>query len=334
MLKVAVIGATGAVGREMLTELEHYGIQCEAGLFASAKSAGKKLKFRGEEIQVKEFSIDALKGYHYALMSAGGEFSKTYARQIADQGCVVIDNSSAWRMSDGVPLVVPEVNAHAMRANASGIVANPNCSTIQLVMSLKPLADNFGLEQVNVSSYQSVSGSGQAGIEELSRQASEWVDGKPFSVKKYTHPIFNNLIPAIDVLRPGGHCFEEEKMVLETKKIMEMPNLEVLATTVRVPVMNCHSESVTVKLSRPVRRQDLIAAFADLSGIHIRYEDRYESFAYPLEMAGKREVIVCRMRLPFGHETSQTVQYWNVADNLKKGAATNAVQILHCLLSG
>lgn len=332
LIRVAIIGATGAVGRRMMAELEHYGIPAAVSLYASSRSAGEMLKFRGEELRVKAFDINSFKGYDFALMSAGGAFSKQYAKDIVASGCAVIDNSSAWRMDDQVPLVVPEVNSHVLKTFKKGIIANPNCSTIQLVVSLKPLAQKFGLDSVNVATYQSVSGSGQKGMEELKRQQEAAVNADPVVAVQYAKPIHNNLIPAIDVMREGGHCFEEEKMVRETRRIMEIPDLPMYATTVRVPVMNCHSEAVTVSLSREVSRQDVMAVLANAEGINFRAEDDYEAFPYPNTIVGRRDVWVGRVRLPLDQKLARVVQYWNVADNLNKGAATNAVQILKLLL--
>ncbi len=330
-MKVAIIGATGAVGRQMLQDLAAYKAKhIDLSLFASARSAGTKLEFRGKVYSVNEYDLAKLRGVDYVLMSAGGAFSRANATAIAAQGSLVIDNSSAWRMSPDVPLVVPEVNGHLVKGrHGGGIIANPNCSTIQLVVSLKPLHEHFGLQQVVVSTYQSVSGTGQRGISELAEQASLPLDKVRSVVPKvYAKPIAFNVIPAIDVLDATGHCFEEEKMVRETRKIMGLAALDVLATTARVPAYHCHAESVNVRLKQRVTRARVLDAFAGEAGIVLDRTSEYKNLPTPLEVHGDERVWVSRVRLPLEQTESEWVQYWNVADNLKKGAATNAVQIL------
>ena len=332
-MKVAIIGATGAVGREMISDLEESSIKdIEVSLFASQRSAGEMLTFRGKSRDVKAFQLESLRGFDYCLMSAGGAFSRQNAKLIAEMGVTVIDNSSAWRMVDGIPLVVPEVNAGVLRGLPKGsIIANPNCSTIQMVVALKPLLDAFGLEQVQVSTYQSVSGTGQKGIKELSGQIEssfKFGDVKP---QVYAQPIAFNVLPAIDVLDNAGHCFEEEKMIRETRKIFGNPQLEILATTVRVPVYHCHSESVAVKLSRKVSRKEAVEVMASFSGITMHKADDHAEFPTPRAVAGDRGVHVARVRTPIDLAVSEWLQFWVVADNLKKGAATNAVQILEAI---
>lgn len=330
-LKVAIIGATGAVGREMVNDLADSDLKdIELVLFASPRTAGDKLKFRDKTHVVKPFSLEALKGFEFVLMSAGGDFSKEFSPAIAEQGSLVIDNSSAWRMAEGVKLIVPEVNGSKIAGMKQGIIANPNCSTIQMVVALKPLKDNFGIKHVNVSTYQSVSGSGQSGITELSRQLMEQMKFQELSPKLYEQAIAFNLLPAIDVLDEERHCKEEIKMVLETQKIFGMPNLKVFASTVRVPTFHCHGENITVQLNEEVTRQQAEDAMATGEGVVLDRENSHKSFPTPRTVAGDKRVHVSRVRLPVGLETSDWVQFWNVADNLKKGAATNAVQIL-CL---
>ena len=332
MLKIAVIGATGAVGREMLTELEDSKIKdLQVGLFASPKSAGEIMTFRGRAHEVSAFSIEAVKTYRACLMSAGGAFSRQHSRALAGLGMTVIDNSSAWRMTPDVPLVVPEVNSELLNNLTSGIVANPNCSTIQLVIPLKALHDAFGLDQVQVSTYQSVSGTGQKGIKELSTQIEaqfKYLDVKP---EIYAQPIAFNVLPAIDVLDEKGHCFEEEKMVRESRKILNLPGLEILATAVRVPVFHCHCESVSVRLQRPVTRAEAIGVLKSMAGLTVSEATQHAEFPTPRTVAGQRDVHVARIRLPIDQDRSNWLQFWVVADNLKKGAATNAVQILERL---
>lgn len=332
-MKVAIIGATGAVGREMVSDLESCSIKdIDVVLFASERSAGEKLSFRGKLHDVKAFNVSQLSGFDACLMSAGGAFSRQHAKAIAELGVTVIDNSSAWRMVDGVPLVVPEVNGEVLRGLRPGaIIANPNCSTIQMVVALKPLMDAFGIEQIHVSTYQSVSGTGQKGIKELSSQIEASFKFADISPHVYAQPIAFNVLPAIDVLDQRGHCFEEEKMVRETRKIFAKPSLDILATTVRVPVYHCHSESVAVRLSKPASRQEVMKCLSDFSGLTMHPEDEHDKFPTPRAIAGSGGVHVSRVRLPIDRERSDWVQMWVVADNLKKGAATNAVQILSAI---
>ncbi len=338
-MKVAVIGATGAVGRYMVEELAGVPQVTEILPLASARSRGKTLMFRNSPVIVEEFSLDILKknNIKYIVMSAGGTFSRQNSRQIADLGCIVIDNSSAWRMEQDVPLVVPEINAHVLKNFNQGIISNPNCTTIQMVVTLKPLSDAFGLDLVIASTYQSVSGSGQKGIVELDREMNELklqniplADIKPST---YAKRIVSNLIPAIDTLDDTGHCFEEEKMLKETRKIMELPDVEVLASTVRVPVFCCHGETITVKLKKKVSRSEVLQALRSAKGVILKDQDTYEDLPTCIDAYRREEVFVSRVRLPLGEERSQWVSYWNVADNLKKGAATNAVQILKLFCS-
>lgn len=333
MMKIAIIGATGAVGREMVKDLEESRVKdLELGLFASPRSAGSKVPFRMKTHDVQVFSLEKLKGYKYALMSAGGSFSREFSRALVAQGTTVIDNSSAFRMADDVALVVPEVNLHAFKRDGQPqIIANPNCSTIQMVVALKPLKDKFGLELVNVATYQSVSGTGQKGIGELAQQLEARFKFQPVEPKVYAQEIAFNLLPGIDVYDDAGHCYEEVKMVKETRKILEMPDLEVLSTTVRVPTFNCHGEAVSVKLGRAVTRAEALAAFEGAAGIVLNKIDDHAKQPTPLTTTGDSRVFVSRVRLMHGADRSPWLQFWNVADNLKKGAATNAVQILEAL---
>lgn len=327
--KIAVIGCTGAVGREMLSELEDWeGLTCEVAGFASPRSEGMSIPFRKGYLRVQAFRLEALKGFDVALMSAGGAFSKEWAQKIADQGTLVIDNSSAWRMNDGIPLIVPEVNGHLLKEVKGGIIANPNCSTIQLVVALKPLSDHFGLEQVIVSTYQSVSGTGQQGINELSEQVKAQFNMQEPQPKVYPQTIAFNIIPVIGAIDDAGYCLEEEKMVRETRKILALPDLFVLPTVARVPVFTCHSESVAVKLSRAVTRDEAKGVLLKSPGVVVDEEETPDQLPTPLNVVTRPEVFVSRFRLPLGSQSSPWLQFWNVADNLKKGAATNAVQIL------
>jgi aspartate-semialdehyde dehydrogenase len=267
------------------------------------------------------------------LVSAGSGFSRDYARQIAGQGTYVIDNSSAWRMTADCPLIVPEVNSAAIAdARTSRIIANPNCSTIQMVVVLKPLLDAFGLLIVQVATYQSVSGTGQKGISEFESQLAAHVSRQPKVAKVYAQPIIFNVLPAIDVMDEAtGHCGEEVKMVRETQRILGQPALSVFASTARVPVINCHSEALTVQLGRAVSRSEICDVLRNAPGLTLVASDRHEDFPTALSATGKPGVYVSRVRTQYGAERSSWMQCWVVADNLKKGAATNAVQILETL---
>lgn len=332
-MKVAIVGATGAVGREMIRDLEKSQLKdVELSLWASPRSAGAKLPFRGQSYEVKPFSVEALKGVRYVLMSAGGAFSREFSRALVAQGSTVIDNSSAWRMADDVPLIVPECNGDTLRPDKPQIIANPNCSTIQMVVALKPLKDNFGLSMVQVATYQSVSGTGQKGIAELSEQLESHFKFQEVKPKVYAQPIAFNLLPGIDVFDDQGHCYEEVKMVKETRKILDLPELEVLASTVRVPSFNCHGEMVHVLLGEAVTREQALEAMASGSGIVLNREDTHAAQPTPRTTVGDQRVFVSRLRLPYGQAKSRWLQFWNVADNLKKGAASNAVQILESIL--
>lgn len=331
-MQVAIIGATGAVGREMLKDLSaspHAGRLKRVAAFASSKSAGSRVEFGASTLVVEEFSVSKLKGFDYALMSAGGAFSREFAELIVSQGTTVIDNSSAWRMNPKYPLVVPEVNGDILKTvKKPTLVANPNCSTIQLVCALKPLADAFGLKGVNVATYQSVSGTGNKGIAELGEQVEKHLRFQPIEAKVYRQPIAFNVLPAIDVIDSAGHCFEEEKMVRETRRILDHASLDILATTARVPTIHCHCEAVTVDLGRDVTVPEVLECFKSGKGLVVYESAGHETFPTPRSVVGDHRVHISRVRLPLEASRSSKVQFWIVADNLKKGASTNAVQIL------
>ncbi|MBP6217181.1 MAG: aspartate-semialdehyde dehydrogenase [Oligoflexales bacterium] len=339
-MKIAVVGASGAVGREILAELEESALvpkTAEVIALASPRSDGERLKFRGKTLTVRAFQLEAVQGCSFVLMSAGKEFSKEWSPKIAQLGAYVIDNSSAWRSHRDIPLVVPEVNQEVLKGYKPGIIANPNCSTIQMVVALDPLKKAYGLEMVQVATYQSVSGSGQKGITELSEGMKASFKFERAVPSLYEHPIAFNLIPYIGSIDDvTGYCEEELKMIQETRKILSDEDLPVLPTTVRVPVFHCHAEAVTVKLSCPVSREELIARLSQSKGLSFVADSERLNFPNPLTIAQKSGVYVCRARLlqtADGKQRSDWVQFWNVADNLKKGAATNAVQILESLLS-
>lgn len=324
--KLAIVGATGLVGRTVLKVLEEKNFEnFEYKLFASKKSAGSKLKFFGKDYIVNELNENSFdEGFNFAIFSAGGETAKKYAPIAADNGCIVIDNSSAFRMYDDVPLVVPEVNPEDIFKN-NGIIANPNCSTIQAVVPLKALDDKYKIKRIVYSTYQAVSGAGKKGLEDLLTKADY------SSLKKFPHPIYNNCIPHIDVFLDDGYTKEEYKMVNETKKILQNPELKITATTVRVPVQNCHGECINVEFENDFYIKDVFKILSEAPGVVVM--DDIKNNIYPLasKVSGKDEVFVGRIRRDFSQ--SNTLNLWVVGDNIRKGAASNAVQILEVLLS-
>lgn len=326
--RVAVVGATGMVGRKFLQVLEERKLPVsEYFLFASARSAGKQLPFMGKTYTVRELTDDAFQylGIDIALFSAGGETSRHFAPIVAASGAVVIDNSSCWRMDPDVPLVVPEVNPDAIPGYKNkGIIANPNCSTIQAMVVLKPLADAYGLKRVVYSTYQAVSGAGQKGYMDL-------VNGlKGEAPQKFPHPIAGNCLPHIDVFLDTGYTKEEQKMIDETRKILSLPELRVTATTVRVPVYHGHSESINVEFARPFELDELRAVLEKAPGLIVRDDPKHNVYPMAIEAADTDPVYVGRIRRDFSVDSG--VNLWCVADNIRKGAATNAVQIAEELI--
>ena len=327
-LRIAVVGATGMVGRMFLKLLEEHGIIAEYELFASANSAGKKLPFFGKEYTVSELTENSFagKGFHYALFSAGGSISAKFAPLAAASGAIVIDNSSQWRMDPDVPLVVPEVNPEALASIPKGIVANPNCSTIQAVVPLKVLDDAFRIKRVVYSTYQAVSGAGQRGYQDLE-------DGLCGALpRKFPHPIANNCIPHIDVFLDNGNTKEEQKMIDETRKILSRPDLGVSATCVRVPVYHGHSESINVEFERPYEIAEVYRLLNVAEGLVVRDDPKNNVYPMPIEAEGTDPVYVGRIRRDTSVENG--LNFWCVADNIRKGAALNAVQIMELLIKG
>jgi len=328
---VAVVGATGAVGQEMLKTLEQRNFPvAKLKALASPRSAGKKVKFRGEEITVEELKPESFEGVDIALFSAGGSRSKEFAPEAVKRGAVVIDNSSAFRMDPEVPLVVPEVNPEDVEWH-KGIIANPNCSTIQMVVVLKPLHDLAKIKRVVVSTYQAVSGAGAQAIEELKEQTKAILEGRPVPPpNKIPKQIAFNCVPHIDVFFDDGYTKEEVKMINETKKIMHDDSIKVSPTCVRVPVFVGHSESVNLEFERPVTVEEARAALEKAPGVKV--VDDFKNLVYPtpIDVAGKDEVLVGRLR------RDDTIEHglnlWIVGDNLRKGAALNAVQIAELLV--
>lgn len=329
---VAVVGATGAVGTEMMRILEERNFPVERLVpLASERSAGKSVKFRGEEIPVKVLDERSFEGVQIALFSAGGSVSERFAPIAARSGCVVVDNTSAFRMDPDVPLVVPEVNPHAISLyKKKGIIANPNCSTIQMVVVLKPLHDRARIRRVVVSTYQSVSGTGMRAILELEAQVRAWVEGKALEPKVYPHPIAFNCLPHIDVFFDDGYTKEEVKMVNETKKIMEDETIRVTATTVRVPVFRGHSEAINIETERKLTVQEAREILSRAPGVKLWDDPAEKKYPMPILAAGGDETWVGRIREDTSVENG--LNLWVVADNLRKGAALNAIQIAEILI--
>ena len=373
-IRLAIVGATGLVGRTVLKVLEERNLPIdEYVLFASSRSAGKKVRFMDRDYIVQglnDLSFDS--GFDYAIFSAGGSTSKKYAPIAASKGCIVVDNSSAFRMEPEVPLVVPEVNPEEIKNN-HGIIANPNCSTIQAVVALKPLEDKYKIKRIVYSTYQAVSGAGRNGVIDLengindymNKRSTELANGKSnnnsdvmselegnsenpsYELTKFDYPIFSNFLPHIDVFLENGYSKEEEKMINETRKILKKPDLRITATTVRVPIFNSHSESINVEFEKDFELDDLIKTLSGFPGLIVQ-DNLYESSdktnfkntnkeiaepIYPLAIkaSGHDEVFVGRIRRDFSVKSG--INLWVVADNIRKGAATNAVQIVEKLLS-
>lgn len=325
---VAVVGATGMVGGKFLEVLTERQLPVDNYyLFASAKSAGKKIDFMGKEhtvIELTKENVTALKGkVDFALFSAGAGVSKEFAPIFAEIGAIVVDNSSQWRMHDDVPLVVPEVNPEDVKWN-HGIIANPNCSTIQAVVALKPLYDKFGIKRIVYSTYQAVSGAGVAGYNDL----KDGINGEP--PKKFPRPIAYNMLPHIDVFMEDGYTKEEWKMIVETRKILHDQSLRVTATTVRVPVFYGHSESINVEFCKKCEKQDVVNALENFPGIIVMDDVKNNVYPTPLDAENHDEVFVGRIRMDESVDSGANL--WVVADNIRKGAATNAVQIVELLI--
>lgn len=323
--RIAIVGSTGLVGRTVLKVLEEKNFpNCSYTLFSSQKSAGQKVKFLGQNYiicELKENSFDS--GFDYAIFCAGGNVSKKFIPIAVKNGCTVIDNSSIFRMDENVPLVVPEVNPEDIASN-NGIIANPNCSTIQAVLPLKPIYDNYGIKRIVYSTYQAVSGAGRYGIEDL----ESGPENKP--LKKFPYPIYNNCIPQIDEFTQDGYTKEEHKMINETRKILHDDKLKITATTVRVPVKNCHSESINIELKNNFDIYDIKILLQNFPGIILVDDTEKKHYPLPTKVDGNDEVFVGRIRRDFSIENGLNI--WVVADNLRKGAATNAVQILGKIL--
>ncbi len=324
--KLAIVGATGVVGRTALKVLEEKNLPIsEYVLFASSKSAGTKLPFMGKEYVVRELKEDSFdEGFDFAIFSAGGDTSKKFAPIAASKGCIVVDNSSAFRMDNDVPLVVPEVNPEEIENN-HGIIANPNCSTIQAVLPLKALDDKYTIKRIIYSTYQAVSGAGKKGLNDL-ENGRKGIN----KLEKFSHPIYNNCLPHIDVFTENGYTKEEMKMINETRKILKKPDLRITATTVRVPVENSHSESINVEFEKPFVLSELVETLKNFKGIVVQDDPSTNLYPLATNATGYDEVFVGRIRRDFSVENG--VNLWVVADNIRKGAASNAIQIIEKII--
>ncbi len=323
--QLAIVGATGLVGRTALKVLEEKNLpNFEYKLFCSKKSAGTTIRFLGKDYIAEELTEKSFdKGFDFAIFSAGGDTSKKFAPIAASKGCIVIDNSSAFRMDEDVPLVVPEVNPEAIKQN-HGIIANPNCSTIQAVVALKPLDDKYSIKRIVYSTYQAVSGAGKKGLEDLLNKAQEK------DLKKFPHPIYNNCLPHIDVFMEDGYTKEEHKMINETRKILGKPDLKITATTVRVPVENCHGESINIEFEKDFDLEEVRNLLKNAKGVKLLDDPKNNVYPLATMANGSDDVYVGRVRRDFSQENS--LNLWCVADNVRKGAASNAIQIMEEIL--
>ena len=327
---VAVVGATGAVGTEMLRILEERKFPVDLILpLASARSAGETLSFRDTDVTVKLLEPTSFSDIDIALFSAGSDTSKEFAPIAADAGAVVIDNSSAWRMDPQIPLVVPEVNVHALEWH-DGIIANPNCSTIQMVVALKPLHDAVCIKRVVVTTFQSVSGTGKDAMDELAHQSRQLMSMQDATPEVYPYHIAFNCLPHIDDFLPSGYTKEEMKMVNETKKIMEDDMIQVTATTVRVPVFVSHAESINIETKERLTANEARAILSESPGVFVYDDPSHKIYPLQKDVAGTDAVYVGRVRED--ESISNGLNLWVVADNLRKGAALNAVQIAEALI--
>ena len=327
---VAVVGATGAVGIEMIQTLEKRNFPVgELTLLASARSVGKTLKFKGQPVEVKELTKESFVGIDVALFSAGGSISREFAPIAAKAGCVVIDNSSAFRMDDSVPLVIPEINPEDVKLHR-GIIANPNCTTAVTLMALYPLHRAFGVKRIFASSYQAVSGTGAKAIEELERQVQQTVHGKAISKEVYPHQIAFNVLPQVDTFLPSGYTKEEMKMENEGRKIMHHPNFRASVTCVRVPVYRAHSVAVSAEFEKPVTVEAARKVLQSAPGLKVRDNPENKDYPMPLDVAGKDDCEVGRLRMDCALDNG--LCFWVSGDQLLKGAALNAVQIAEELM--
>ena len=324
--KIAIVGATGLVGMSVLKVLEEKKLPIETyGLFATKNSAGKVISILGQNYTVQELNENSFdSSYDFAIFAAGGDIAKKYAPLAARHGCIVVDNSSYFRMCEDVPLVVPEVNFDDTY-NHKGIIANPNCSTIQAMLPLKALEDKYKIKRIIYSTYQAVSGAGKDALYDLQN-----IDGDE-PLKKFPHPIYNNCLPHIDVFMDDGYTKEELKMINETRKILHRPDLKITATTVRVPVTNSHSESINVEFEKDFELEDLLCALKNFPNLILLDDPTSNLYPMPITATGHDEVFVGRVRRDYSVKSG--INLWVVADNIRKGAASNAVQIIEKLIN-
>lgn len=333
-MNIAIVGASGAVGQEFLRVLSEHPFPVDnLRLFGSSRSAGREYQFRGATYKVEELTHDPelFKGIDIAFVSAGAGVSREYAEDITRHGALMIDNSSAFRMDEDVPLVVPEVNGMDAFNTPRNIIANPNCTTIQMVVALKPINDLSRIRRVHVATYQAASGAGASAMDELVKQTGEIINGQEPTVEKFSYQLAFNVIPHIDVFQDNGYTKEEMKMYFETKKIMHAPDLKVSATCVRVPVMRAHSEAVWVETETPLSLDTVREAFANAEGIVVLDNPAEKVYPMPLDIADKEPVYVGRLRADLTDDCG--LSFWIVGDQIKKGAALNAVQIAEYLIA-
>ena len=331
-MNIAIVGASGAVGQEFIRVLEEQNFPVDnLVLFGSKRSAGRTYKFRGRDYVVQELRHgDDFKDIDIAFTSAGAGVSKEYAETITRHGALMIDNSSEFRMDDDVPLVVPEVNGEDAFNTPRNIIANPNCTTIQMVVALKPINDLSPISRVHVATYQAASGAGAAAMDELVNQYAQLGRGEEPTVEKFAYQLAYNVLPHVDVFLENGYTKEEMKMYNETKKIMHAPNLDVSATCVRVPVMRAHSEAVWVETERPLELSEVRSAFEAAEGLVVVDAPAEKKYPMPLDVAGQDPVFVGRLRKDLTNENG--LSFWIVGDQIKKGAALNAVQIAQYII--
>ena len=331
-IKVAVVGATGLVGQSFLKVLEEYNLPIdEYKLFASKKSAGKTIKFKNKDHQIFELTDNSFdEPFDYALFSAGSEISKKFSPIAASKNCVVIDNSSFWRMDTNVPLVVPQINPEDL-LNHNNIIANPNCSTIQAVMALFPIHKKYSIKRIVFSTYQAVSGAGKLGLNDLENGILSYTNKTPYDLQKFNYTIFNNCIPQIDSFLENGYTKEELKMINETRKILHEPKLPITATAVRVPVFNSHSEFINIQLNSSFEIDDIKSILSSFEGVTVKDDITNNIYPMAINAPGQNDVFVGRIRRDFSVPSG--LNLWVVADNIRKGAATNAIEILAYLIN-
>lgn len=332
-MRIAIVGASGAVGQELLRVLDEQNFPIdELLLFGSSRSAGRKYTFRGKDIVVKELKHnDDFEGVDIAFTSAGAGTSREYASTITKHGAIMIDNSSAFRMDEDVPLVVPEVNGDDAFNTPRNIIANPNCTTIQMVVALKPLNDISPIKRVHVATYQAASGAGAAAMDELMEQHAQLVRGEEPTIEKFAYQLAYNVIPQVDVFTDNGYTKEEMKMYNETKKIMHAPSLDVSATCVRVPVMRAHSESIWIETEQPISIEQAREALSNAEGVVVLDDPAQKKYPMPLDIANEDPVYVGRLRKDL--TCANGLSFWVVGDQIKKGAALNAVQIAQYMIA-